>query len=190
MQHTDYMGMLDGKVEALGLFHQVEGVKELVGRALIWKGVIAERVFKKDLSMFFDSESGEINFMDRVYVEKRHMRRLFFKWAMSNGYFRRRFQNFIQLGCVINPYGERDTLRMSYSIDMPENRIFPFLDTFRFLDSEGVKNYIGVNPCIALDSSWGEYNYNEDLNTKIKGKEIIDLSKFVMSKTTNQYENL
>ncbi len=92
---------------------------DLIGRALLHEHVEAGHL-------------GYIKFMDRVYVNNDNHMELFFRWARSNGYYRKEYQSANTPLDVIDPGGKSRTLYMY--IECPEDSFYqvPYMDTFPY----------------------------------------------------------
>lgn len=117
----------------------------LKGRALLWN-------------------FGTNKIMDRIYTtddEKLHLH--FKKWATENGYLYKSEQNWYNTLFFENMNTSKKELRLELDLPYKNYRYYPYLDTFKFIDNDGILyNYIPNGISIRTLCSTDGSKYDSD----------------------------
>lgn len=120
-----YFDVYVENVENVSMLVMLNSEGNLKGRALLWK-------------------IGSYKIMDRIYTtddEKLHLH--FKKWATENGYLYKSEQNWYNTLFFGNMNTDYKEIKLEINLPNKNFRYYPYLDTFKFIDNEGVLyNYI------------------------------------------------
>lgn len=115
-----YLNLYTENKETISMVVMLNESGDLKGRALLWK-------------------IGSYKLMDRIYTtddEKLHL--YFKKWATDNGYLYKSEQNWYNTLFFENMNTDKKEIKISVDLTNKEFKYYPYMDTFKFIDSDGV----------------------------------------------------
>ncbi len=141
MKHDSCQKYLDVYVDSplVKMLVMLDDFGRLMGRALLW-----------------DFESYKI--MDRIYTTSDEELQFYFKkWATDSGYLHKSSQNWFDTLNFEQVGQKRQELKLCIKINMLDYRRFPYMDTFKFMESSTgyLYNYMPEGHFVTLCSSDG-----------------------------------
>lgn len=149
MKHDNcqrYLNVYSDNTDNVSMVIMLDDNNQLMGRAILWD---------------FDT----YKLMDRIYTINDEKLQLHFKkWATDNGYLYKSEQNWFNTLFFENMNTPKKELYLKLDLPSKNFRYYPYVDTFKFLDNDGVLyNYIpdevSIKTLCATDGSKYDSDY-------------------------------
>jgi hypothetical protein len=137
----NYLGLYTDNSDVVKMLVMLNSDNRLIGRALLWS---------------FDDNK----IMDRIYtIADEEFLFQFKKWATDNGFLYKSEQNWYNTLNFENLSTPKKEIKLEVTLKNSEFRRYPYVDTFKFLDSNSkLLNYLPEDSHKTLTSSDGGYN--------------------------------
>ena len=103
--------------------------EKIIGRALLWDATLVNDTE--------DTEDSDIKFMDRIYINDSADTEFFIQFAIKNGFYYKKKQDYSATPLVFNKkILSDDESLIKVSISSGDYNYYPYIDTVKFYDSE------------------------------------------------------